>query len=269
MTGRRAIVGLCMLCALVFSAFAAQSASATTTLFTCKKSPAKPTGEKFSGAHCKKSDTSPTGEWRHEEVPVNTTTEITGTTEDTSGNLTPSQLHSVVSGVEVELESASAHILPELGGVKSWIENRISGKEHYYFGEAWVRYTGVKVLKPAGKGCKVVGEEVTTNKLKFTSEGQGENTKFEPAAGTVFAEFTVEGCTIAALNGKYEVKGSVRGQPDGATINFSRTTTTAEKTLTLRGQVAGLASSVTVKGTDIKAGDAVDTPLSTTVVSTP
>jgi hypothetical protein len=50
MNGRRAILDLCMLCALLVSAFAAQSASAAgTTGFTCKAGAAE---AGFSDAHC-------------------------------------------------------------------------------------------------------------------------------------------------------------------------------------------------------------------------
>lgn len=279
MTRRKAIFGICMLCALAFSAFSAQGASAATlgtTVFTCKEPVAGDVavGTPFNKAHCKDSDTDPLGKFRHVEVPANTTTEITGTTVDTENNPTPSKLKSTISGIETEIQSKLAHILPEVGGVKSWITNATEPNgEHYFHGELWVQYTEVEVTKPAGKGCKVKGGSITTNKLKFSSKGQkaGEMmfAKFEPAAGTVFAEFEVEGCSIGALNGKYEVKGSVRGEPDGSTINFSHQTVTEEGTLTLRGQKAGFDSSTTVKSTDIAKGDAVDTALSVTTVETP
>lgn len=281
MTGRKAIVGLCMLCALVLSAFAAQSASAATlgtTVFTCKEPTGTdvPVGPAFKvNSHCKETDKETGGKFRHVEVPENTTTEITGTTVNTAGESTPSILKSVQSGIEEELQSKLAHILPEVGGVKSWITNAkdpVTG-EHYVHGELWVQFTEVSVAKPAEKGCKVKGGEVTTKKLKFTSKGQkaGEMMfiKFEPVEGTLFAEFTVEGCSIGALNGNYEVKGSVRGEPDGATLNFSHPTVTTENTLSLRGQKAGFESSTTVKATDIAKGDAVDTALSVTTVETP
>jgi hypothetical protein len=264
-----------MLCALAFSAFAAQGASAATeglTLFTCKKNATNPTGERFKGEHCRDVDTSVTGEWTHEAIAENTTTEITGTSE-------VSKLKSTISGIETELQSPVSHILPEVEVKpevieKSWVTNAkdpVTG-EHYFHGEAWVEYTEVVVEKPAGKGCKVKGGAIRTNKLKFSSKGLKEHTVlFEPLAGPtgVFAEFTVEGCSISALNGIYEVKGTVEGTVDGATLNFTHPTTTAQGKLTLRGQKAGFESSATVKGTDKAAGDKTDTPLSATTVPTP
>ncbi len=280
MTGRRAIVGLCMLCALAFSAFAAQSASAVTKgtqVFTCKEPvPGDITiGPAFTtNSHCKESDKNAAGKFRHVEVPEKTTTEITGTTEDTAGEPTSTSLHSVVSGVEVEITSPLAHVLYENAAKeKSWVTNlkdAATGTDHLH-GEATVTYTAPVIKKPAGKGCKVKGEDITTNRLKFTSLGQGDAIRFDPvaAAGGVFASFEVEGCSIVALNGKYDVKGFISGTPDGATLNFTSTATTAQGTLTLRGQKAGFESSVTLKGTDKAKGDVTDTALSVTTVETP
>jgi hypothetical protein len=81
MTGRtRAIAGACLLCALLVSAFAAQSASAVTkgtTAFTCKETG---TGD-FKDAHCKEGVSPGTGSFKHVEVAKDTTTHITVTDE--------------------------------------------------------------------------------------------------------------------------------------------------------------------------------------------
>jgi hypothetical protein len=270
MTGRKAIAGLCLLCALAFSALAAQNANAATkgtTLFTCKKTGP---GGGFTNAHCKASDAG-SGEYSHVAIAENTTTEITGTTEDTEGSPTVSKLKSIQAGVEEELQSKLAHILPEVAGEKAWVTNAKDPTtgEHYFHGEAWVQFTEVTVTKPAGKGCVVKGGQVTTKKIKFTSKGQGDELKFEPTAGEAFAEFEIEGCTVAALNGKYEFKGSVRAQRDGATVTLTHANTTAQGTLTIRGQKVGVESTATVKATDKAAGDTEDTPLSATTVETP
>jgi hypothetical protein len=250
MTGRRAIVGLCMLCALLVSAVAAQGAIAATgtTAFTCKKPEGtdKPVGEKFSKEHCKEADTSPTGEYRHVEIPNDKTTELTGSNEETSGTTRPTKLHSVISGIEVELES------PTVTGT-GWMTNAFDAvaEEHYAHGEGTIEYKEVVVKKPAGKGCKVKTGVVKTNKLKATTKGAAMGLKFEPAEGGVFATFEVEGCgeseALKALNGVYEVKGSVIGTPDGATTVFERNPTTAQTTLKLRGQNAGIDGSLTLK----------------------
>ncbi len=278
MRSRSGTVGVCVLCALVFGAFAAQGAKAATngtTVFTCKEPVAGDTavGTPFNKSHCRDEDTDATGKFRHVQVPENTTTEITGTTEDTAGNPTSTTLHATILGVEVEITSPLAHILYENAAKeKSWLTNAkdpTSG-EHYVHGEATITYTEPVVKKPEGKGCKVKGVDITTNKLKFTSKGQVNHTiKFEPAAGTVLTTFELEGCSIVGLNGKYEAKGSVAGEADGATLIFDREKTTAQGTLTLRAQIAGLSSSITIKGTDKAKGDVTDTALSFTTVETP
>lgn len=239
-------------------------------MFTCKKTGA---GD-FTRAHCAAADAG-SGEYSHVSVAEGTTTEITGTSEDTEGKPTVSKLKSTQSGVNEELQSPLAHILAENAGEKSWLTNAKDPTtgEHYVHGEAWVQYTEVKVTAPAEKGCKVKTGQVTTKKLKFTSKGQGDNILFEPVTGTVFAEFEVESCTgsaaIEALNGLYKVEGSLKAQPDGATLITTHTAVTTQGTLKLRGQKAGLEGSVTVKATDKAAGDEVDTPLSVTTVETP
>ncbi len=231
MIGRKSIVGLCMLCALVFSAFAAQSAAASTgtTAVTCKKGL---TG--FKDNHCKEAG-SGAETWGHETFTG--TTELQGT-----GGLT--KLHSVISGVEVELQST------EIMGSGSMENMVVAGEngEHTANGTGVIQYTGVTVTKPAGKGCVVTTGEVTTQTLKATTAGQGMGLKFEPNSGTLFAEFNVTGCSIAALNGKYEVKGSVIGEPVGATTVTTAAGTTAQGTLTLRGQKAGIDGALTLDG---------------------
>jgi len=274
MSGRRAMVGLCMLCAFAFSAFAVQSASAATkgtTLFTCVKEEG---GAGFSREHCAPGDAVTTGaKFKHVPVAENTTTEVTGTTINTEGVPVPPRLFSVQSGVEEELESKLAHILYENEGSKSWVTNAKDPEtgEHYYHGEVWLRFTEVSVIKPKEKGCKVVGGEVTTKKLKETTKGQGDEILFEPASGTVFAEFTIEGCSILALNGLYKVEGKIKAQPNGATVNTTLANTKTQGTLKLRGQIAQFESSFTVRGTDKAAGDkeGEDKPLSSTTVETP
>ncbi len=265
MLKRRTIVSLCALCALAFSAFAAQSAAAATngtTAFTCKKK-AVEGGAGFSKEHCKTADAVASGaKYEHVAVPENTTTEVAVTSQDTEGNAVPARLKSTISGVEVEFVSKLTH-------GEGWAINQkdpVTG-EHFIRGEGWTTYTEVEVSKPLGKGCKVTGGELKTNKLKGTSAGQGMEGKLEPVAGATFAEFTVEGCSIAALNGKYEVKGSIKCSGDGSTVNCTHENTTAQGTLTLRGQKAGVDVSTTAKGRAI--AEPTYTPLAVTTIETP
>lgn len=265
MLNRGALTWVCLLCALACSGVASQALAATngTTAFTCKKT-AEGTGERFSKAHCKAADTSPTGEYRHVPISQNTTTEFTTTSVDTEGKPTTARIRTSISGVEVELQSTLAH-------GEGWMEDAIDPTtgEHYVVGESATTFTEVIFTKPAEKGCKVKGGQIVTNKLKTTTKGQGDAGKLEPASGSVFTVFEVEGCSIGVLNGLYEVTGSIKCSPDGATINCTHVSTTEQSTLKLRGQKAGLEISTTASGRDPVLGEVTYTPLSTTTVSTP
>ncbi len=270
---RRATIGLCMLCALAFSAFAAQSASAVfsgTTAFTCKEKP-EPGGAGFSKAHCKEADKVASGA-KYEHVPIanDTTTDLRGSNAGTAGEeAVPTTLRSTNSGVELELKATT------VSGTGS-MHNHLTGEEHIATGTGVITYSGVTVTKPAGKGCKVFtdklpGKEkgtegvVDTRELKASTAGQGMGLKFEPAEGTVFASFIIEGCSVSAFNKTYEVTGSVVSSSiDGATVNFTETQTTGQETLKLGGQKAGIEGTLTLEATDTEIPGDVYRPLSAT-----
>lgn len=265
MTGRRTIVGLCMLCALALSAIAAQSAAAIptgTTAFTCVEG----VNKQFDSEHC--STTVGGAKFGHVVVPQDETTEIIGTNAKTNSTTTGSTitaLTATISGVATELQATTVE-----GGPGSWMTNAIDPVtgEHYTHGEGDLVYTGITVTKPAEKGCKLKGEnKITTKPLKATTKAQGMNLLFEPKEGTVFATFEIEGCSVAALNGLYEVKGKVAGEPTGATTVFTSAATTAQGTLTVRGQKAGIDGKLTISGR--AKGESTYKPLSTTTIATP
>jgi hypothetical protein len=273
MTGRRAIVGLCLLWALAFSAFAAQSASAATkgtTAFTCKET-SEGTGEKFSKAHCKQADTSPSGKFRHVDVKEGTQTEVEVTNANTNAETNGStvvRFHSTLAGVKFELQATGAT------GTGT-VENRkdpVTG-EHYVHAQTSTKYTGVT---EALLGCEVFGLPggkgvIETNKLTTTTAGQGDAGKLVPEAGGVFTEFEAKG--PAGCPGTVKVFGSVKGVPDGATISSTASKVTEEKTLRIgnatTGPLAGIGVTTTFKGRDKAAGDTQFTPLSATTIETP
>jgi hypothetical protein len=252
MTGRRAIVGLCMLCALMVSAIAAQGASAAEeTAVTCKEPVAGDTvvgSGTFAKEHCTAADKAAGGKFQHVEIAENTETELSGTNTKTGTESEATFLHSVQSGVEEELKAT------EVTGTGTMVNKKNAKGEMIAHGEGVITYKGVTVVKPAGKGCTVAGGEVKTNTLTATTEGAAAQTlTFSPGAGAegVFAKFTIEGCSVGVLNGLYEVKGSVASTKiDGATTTFERTPTTNQTTLKVRGQNAGLAGLLTIKGRD-------------------
>lgn len=281
MNGHRSVIGLCMLCALLVSGFAAQSASAVTkgtTAFTC----AAGSGAGFSKEHCKPEDAVGSGaKFNHVEIPQDTTTEITGSNETTAGATDVTKLKATINGIVTELQA-------KVTTGSGWMENKKEGAtdpnpgEHYAVGHGTITYTEASVVAPAGKGCTVwtdidpetMGEQgvVHTEPLKATTTGQGDSLKFEPTTGNVFTRFYITGCAgseaLVALNGTYTVTGSVTGVPDGATTNFTHTATTAQNTLKLNGSIkSGLEGTLTIKGR-ANSGEAYK-PLSVTTVETP
>ncbi|HSS34361.1 MAG TPA: hypothetical protein VLL27_13880, partial [Solirubrobacterales bacterium] len=210
MIGRKAVIGLTVLCALLVSAFAAQAASAVgTTAYTCKGVTAG-TGT-FKAGHCKPGDAG-TGNFSHVSIANGTSTEITGSDLNTAGEHTGAILKSTVSGSAVEL------VAKEISGTGT-MSNSLNGAEMVASGEGAIKYSGVteKLL-----GCKVTGKPggagvVETKQLFATTKEVGDKLKFTPKEGTVFAEFELTECAVGPTTVK--VVGSVLGVPDGATTN--------------------------------------------------
>jgi hypothetical protein len=263
-----------MLCALVFSAFAAQSASAAgTTAFTCKKK-AVEGGAGFSKEHCKTTDAVSTGaKYEHVAIANGTKTDITGTNEKTNAETnatTITELHATLNGVKVTLNATGVH-------GEGTMENKEEEGEMVAHGTGRIHYTGVTLTPPFDANCEVVSDDashtpgtVTTEELTAKTVAGG--LQFKPAAGEVFATFEIvtkagahaEVCPIIKT---YKVVGSVIGTIDGATTNFTAAGTTAQGTLRLEskeGPKAGLTGSLTISGKDTTAGDVAFTPLSVT-----
>jgi hypothetical protein len=229
----KAMIGVCAICALAISSVVVQSAAgASTTGFTCKEKK-EPGGAGFSGPHCASAEAVGTGaKFEHVAIAEKLITEghVTGGV---------AKLKSVQSGVTLELQAIKSE------ATATGMNNK-SGSEHFIEGTGVTTYSGVTVTSPAGKGCSVKGGAVVTNKLFGTSKGLAMEGILTPASGETFAEFTIEGCSIAALNHIYTVKGSVRCGNDGATITCTHASTTEQGTLTLSGQKAGVEVSTTV-----------------------
>ncbi len=273
MTGRRAIVGLCLLCALFVSAVPVQGANAETkgtTVFTCKPGASSDDGAgNFKDAHCKEAGAG----FGHKTVAAETTTEVIDSNITTGPERSIAVLNSTQAGIAEEI--VAKKVSPGAG--TPWVENRTTGSEHYYEGEGKLLYEEVEITKPAGKGCKVKGGQVETTQMKFTTMATEKDPKLseemvlkvEPAEGTVFAAFEIEGCTLGALNGLYKVEGSFKATPEGATLSTTEAGVTAQNTLKLRGQKTGIGGLISISGRDEEAGDSGFTPLTVTTVNTP
>lgn len=237
-----------------------------TTAFTCGPEGQPNSKAGFSNAHCKPGDAVGTNAaYVHTEVPAGTSTEVSGSNKKTGAGTeatTPMKLSATISGVETEIQAAGVSASGSLENMKD-----AASTEHTISGTGSVTFTGVTVAKPEGKGCKVKTGEVKSKELKATTAGQEDAVKFEPASGTLLASFEVEGCSTESLNGLYEVNGSIKGAPEGATSNFSESTTTAQSTLTVRGVKGGLDGSLTIAGR-VKGSGSNYTDLSSTTIQT-
>ena len=259
MNGHRAVIGLCMLCALVVSGLAAQSAAASetgTTAYTCVEGGTSTA--KFNSATC--SETVAGGKFGHTAIAVNTTTE-------TSANgVGAMELKATHAGVKLAMKTSTiAAASKELCGEHvPWMENKISGEEMFVIGESCLTFSNVEVTEPAGKGCEVANSKmVTTKLLKVTTQSQGMFVKLEPTTAPVLAEFEIKGCTVASLNGAYKVEGSVKGVPKGTMTIFTETETTTQGTLTFGGLPAGIGGEIEGKGR-AKGSTGAFTPLGVT-----
>lgn len=221
---RKAVPVLFMLCAFAIGAVAAQSAFAEKA-YTC----ASGGGAKdFSDGLCKTYVGAGNGAFGH--VAFEGKTSVTGAAVST-------KFKTVWSGVTIEFQSTNATVTGSM-------ENHAT----FANGTGVMTYKGVSVTAPAGKGCKVQGGEVVTNQLAGTTEGLTKELKVTPASGETFAEFTVEGCSIAALNHVYTVKGSVKGSTNGGQTTFTHAGTTAQGTLSFGGSKAGIEGTVEIDG---------------------
>ena len=213
MIQRRAVVGLALLSALLFCAFAVQSASAAlsknTTAFTCVKDGSN-TGD-FKDEHCDKAGTPGKEAFKHELIPVGTTTSIDGHNPEAGG------LKSTVGLTKVEVACTSVKGVPS----KSWQRNEEPEKgSHTFVGAAEGEFTGCTVKQPSK--CTIVEPFVT--KVTFHGvEGLTGPKGEENAMGVEYIgagesetfgnlQFQNKGAEQCALKGQsFAVKGSVIG----------------------------------------------------------
>jgi hypothetical protein len=257
MIGRRAIVGLSLLCALMFSAVAAQSALAVkgTTAFTCVE---KAKGD-FSDAHCDKAVTAGTGTFGHVEI-GESTTELHVTNNKTKASTTehtPAVLKGEAFKVPTEIDCTKVEGTSSTKNVKEGIDKVMANE-----GIFSVKYSECTVTKPTNeKGehvCKVKepieAKGTTTTRVQVIAEKETMGVEFKPEAGKPFTQITYEGaeCPLKGLTANVEGTALATGArgPDnsvsssGATLVFTDAMTT--ETLKFGGKPAGLESTVTV-----------------------
>jgi hypothetical protein len=278
MTGRRAIVGLCIVSAVAFSACAVQSAGATTkgtTAFTCVEGKGALKGE-----HCLTTG-SGSATFGHVAIAEETTTELIATNAKTASETTAAAaavLKATIAGVPVELKATG------VAGTGLMRNAKAPSGQHYV--EAWpfpLVFSGVTVAKPEGKGCKVFDEVaesestegvITTESLTGTTESQGDFVKVTRFAGSstaTIATFFItcnKGGGTEALEGKWTVTGNFQCPTSGATVVCKHEEVTTQNTLKAKGSKAGFEGALTFSGRVFGSGSAY-TPLSATTVETP
>jgi hypothetical protein len=236
MTGRKALVGLSLLCALVFSAFAASSASAEgTTAFTCEPVASE---AQFSDAHCTTPQAGGKG-FRHTPITQDAVTEVTGTNEKTAGSTTAATaavLHGVLSTIPVTITCNVVHTTGTL--------TNKAGPPMFATGPAATEYSEcTTIIEGTKTNCKVKEPIVANSTITTVVEGGEMYVKATGSgAGELFVSLTfgnngLEVCPkgITSLN-PYKVTGAAIGTPKGATLEFKEKE--AHSTLKLGGNPA-------------------------------
>jgi hypothetical protein len=260
MNARKTIVGLCALCALLVSAFAAQSAGAVSQTTDRCVSSGTPTPEKnhFKDAHCKESTGTPTGTFFHESTIGTVKPEMSSalTNVTTGTEREPGHLEAVVGGLNTIIEAKKIEGTGVVGNLEAGGEQFAEGlAETITFSEVTVTNRACEFFGVTpGTGVKVKGE-VKTQPIRATTKGQAAGIfRFEPqTAGGKWAEFELTGASCPeALKGLYPLFGTFLSQKtEGGTTPISHLPITEAKTLRLKnattGPVVGLAGRITDK----------------------
>jgi hypothetical protein len=271
MIGRKAAVGMALLCALVFCAFSASSASAVTkgtTAFTCAPDPEK-VGAGFKDAHCKEPVASGRS-FKHDPIAEEKSTDTHVTNEKTNAGTTASTILSLkareqplVGETEITCTKVNGH------GFLTNDKDPVTGEHTIHGTKGTLHYTGCKFVKP--NFCKVKNETILAEGLTATSAKEEDNLLVKPEVGKTFTTIEAEGFGCPA---KLPVEGEVTVQENGATIEYGETKITESKKLTVNEKPAGIEGKVTVRSaeTTTKVTDAykeTGTPISSTTVETP
>jgi hypothetical protein len=255
MIGRRAVVGLSLLCALVLCALAAPGAMALkgTTAFICKPEPKAESKTKgFEDEHCTKSVEGTNATWVHTELGA--VSQLTVSNLETESKVVFPKFKSTVSGVEVELEAGGAEWCVEKTSVKN---KETEKKQMEAAGEGCAKFYNVVVVKPTK--CSVKNEEISleegTAGKSVVKETEGKSEMFiEFTAGKTerFAEISLEGAECALKGTAIKVTGTAKanktteeGKLDGPTVRF--TTAETEKTLKVGASAAKFEATTTVR----------------------
>ncbi len=244
MNGRRAIIGLLLLCALVFCAVGASGASAKgITGFECVKGGE---GPKFKDADC--DITNAGGEWGHKEFTV-IFVDTKKISEKYKLNTTLLTLATEVNCTEQTTEGS--------------VENK-AGPPMKAEGTATITFNSCTVNKPAKCVVKQPIIAKTAVKTVFVNEAKEEYGLEYSPTGASFTELTFENkgaekCGIANGGKAFPVKGSLIGTGSGPTMaggiqRFKAAEASMQK-LTVGGEPATLEGETTL--TNVATGNAI------------
>jgi len=224
MIGRKAVIGLSLLCALLICAFAAPSASAGTTAFTCVETKAKE-GD-FTDAHCGNQVKAGEGSYAHVTIKPNEETQISLTNEKTASETKAAQpfnFSGTLFGATIEFSCRT------VSGSGTLTNEETKEKVMQTTGNAIIQATKCTVTKPAK--C-TVGEPFTWDTHFKTYEKEAEmGIEFTPKNGEQFGFWELLGseCTLkgmkTAIEGSFKgtIGGSAKGK--GATIGLTEAST--------------------------------------------
>jgi hypothetical protein len=258
MSARRTIFGLCMLCALAFSAIGAQAASAGQTAFTCVSTAAT---KDFAKAHCVPGETGTA--FGHVAFTKDTHAKLSNanTNAETNGP-TNGILKETIAATNLELESTG--VVEGLGTLKNELveieKEKFEMRATATSGANGITFNGVVVKAPAEKGCKVFEDKagvegaegvVKTNPVTGHTivTGTTHEVIIEPVTPNVFATFFITctpGKVPAELEGTWTITGSIKCPTRGATINCEHGLITTQNTLKGKGAKAGLQGKATI-----------------------
>jgi hypothetical protein len=275
MIGRRAVVGLALLLALLCSAFVAQSASAVvaknTTAFTCVKEGG---GEDFKDAHCDEKVGPEAGEYGHVPIPVNETTKAVVTnakTKNSTTESTPGILKGTLAGVTMEI------ICNTITGEGTFTNEEPESKVHTGKGSGTTKFTACTVVKPAKCAVKepieVSAEGVPVEGLGAGGNEMGGELK-PPGGGKTFVSITLEnkGLEKCSLAGKpFNVEGTaIATSTPAPTEKYSGATAVltnamTKETLTIGGKPAEISATTTVRRAPVEGKE--QNPIASTTVT--
>jgi len=241
MFGRGVIVGLSLICAIVFScAFVAPGASALgTTAFTCVEKAAE---EGFSDEHCDAAATGGSVQFVHKEINSGAAIVVSNekTAEETKGSA-PTVLRWTISGVSFEVACTK---VSGTGGVENKVEKTQA------VGTSQIEYTGCTVTKPTK--CRV--KEPIAQNSNFTTYEAAEaemGVELSPKEKGVFLSLVLEnnGAEQCGAKQTYTFSGNAQGTPGGSANGSGATLTFTEGmgSLSIGGSPATLLSTITLQ----------------------